>query len=633
LHETRLTKSVARAAAALALMLTVGGPASSFAGDVSTQPANPLNITGSTAGALPQPATETGWLSNFHVTGFVSQTFGMWQNPAALRDYTLSRNNLAVSRTLLQVDENYRLSESNTFFMREWFVYEPPYSFDSANNKAYAAGSLAARNAASFGHFMSDFYNQYTVRDAWWENKTGPLTTYIGNQIVVWGQSIAFRVGDVVNPQDTTWSFGFANLEQSRILQWMVHPILNLPGLGPFSSNFVEGVIIPRYQPQWTYDYADGRFFDETGVAGSVNQGFPSAMHGPSARFDAHYLNRFYPGRTALANPVTETVRGPFGPGGAGLIAPPFSREFYWCSNLGSALQPHNPVRAGLQRTCAFTPDRTVHFGPVGGASIIDVGQWKVPAATVANWEEGIRLHTLLGPFELTGFYFNTWDYYPSFFWQAFTNQWRARYVPVQYAGVTADAPLPMPESLAEYFPAVGRAELVYANHQPYSDFDPFDLSGVRYSDTVDMMYAIDLDQAYAPWLTTTGTLSANLEVQDYITMDASHNMLSGGAPFGGVGGDLDESVNKNEVNLLFNLGTSWWWGDFVADWTMIFNPKGRTFLLFPAIQLNPPWTKKYFVKLQAIEVLGGDHQSAGGSLFKGQSLLTAQFQYNFDLR
>ncbi len=59
LHETRLTKSVARAAAALALMLTVGGPASSFAGDVSTQPANPLNITGSTAGALPQPATET----------------------------------------------------------------------------------------------------------------------------------------------------------------------------------------------------------------------------------------------------------------------------------------------------------------------------------------------------------------------------------------------------------------------------------------------------------------------------------------------------------------------------------------------------------------------------------------------
>jgi hypothetical protein len=65
----------------------------------------------------------------------------------------------------------------------------------------------------------------------------------------------------------------------------------------------------------------------------------------------------------------------------------------------------------------------------------------------------------------------------------------------------------------------------------------------------------------------------------------------------------------------------------------MIFNPKGRSFLLFPSVVLNPPWTKKYFMKLQAIEILSGDKgsQQAGGTL-KGQSQLTAQFQYNFDL-
>src|SRR5579884_249051 len=599
--------------------------------------AAPAGAGAAVGGGVPGPTMgsgteEQGWLSGLHVSGFLSQTFGMWQNPTALRDFTPSRNNLATARTLLQVDENYRLNENNTFFMREWFVYEPPYSFNSANNSAYASGSAAAGNAASFGHFMNDFYNQYTVRDAWWENKTGPLTTFIGNQIVVWGQSIAFRVGDVINPQDTTWAFGFANLEQSRIPQWMVHPILNLPDLGPFSSNFIEGVIIPRYQPQWSWDYADGRFFDEMGVAGSVNQGFPSAMHGPSARFDVHYPDQFYAGRTALANPVTETVLGPFGPSGAGLISAPFSKEFYWCSNLGSSLQPFNPVPRRAQRFCTFTPDKTVGFGPVAGDSVLDIGQWKVPAATVANWEEGVRLHTLWGPLELTGFYFNTWDYYPSFFWQAFTNQWRARYMPVQYLGVTADAPLPLPASLAEHIPAVGRAEFVYANHQPYADFDPFDLSSVRFSDTVDMMYAIDISQAYAPWLTRTGNLSMNLEVQDYITLDASQNMITAGAPFGGVGGDLNESVNKNEVNLLFNVGTSWWWNDIAPTWTMIFNPKGRTFLLFPSLVLNPPWTKAYFLKLQAIEVLGGDAQSIGGGLFKGESFLTAQFQYNFNV-
>jgi hypothetical protein len=38
-------------------------------------------------------------------------------------------------------------------------------------------------------------------------------------------------------------------------------------------------------------------------------------------------------------------------------------------------------------------------------------------------------------------------------------------------------------------------------------------------------------------------------------------------------------------------------------------------------------------MKLQAIEVLGGDQAySQGGGILKGQSLLTAQFQYNFDL-
>jgi len=253
-------------------------------------------------------------MSGFHISGFLSQTFGMWQNPSALRQFTDSRNNLSVSRTWLQVDENYRLNENNNFFMREWFVYEPPYAFNSANG---------------IGQHTNEFYNQYTIRDAWWENKTGPLTTYTGNQIVVWGQSLAFRVGDLINPQDTTWAFGFANLEQSRIPQWMIHPTLNLPGWGPFSSNFIEGILIPRLQPMWnSCDYADHRYDGECNVnAGSVNNGFPAADHGPSARFDVHYPNQFVAGRTALAPGFS--IFGPFGqPGSPGLIDEPFSREF-----------------------------------------------------------------------------------------------------------------------------------------------------------------------------------------------------------------------------------------------------------------------------------------------------------------
>src|SRR5438445_6308524 len=171
------------AAASLILTLAV---ATSRAGDISGQPANGLSVTNSATDLLPQaaagappplPGEATGGLAGLHISGYGSQTFGMWQNPTALRAYTRSRNNLAVARTLLQVDENYRLNESNTFFMREWFVYEPPYSYDSAGNSFY---SHATPFHSSFGRYMNDFYNTYQVRDAWWENKTGPLTTFIG---------------------------------------------------------------------------------------------------------------------------------------------------------------------------------------------------------------------------------------------------------------------------------------------------------------------------------------------------------------------------------------------------------------------------------------------------------------------
>src|SRR5208282_6415415 len=223
-------------AAMLGIALTV---ATSTAGDLSPQPADSLSVTNSSTKLLPQTqAAEESWLTGLHVSGYVSQTFGMWQNPHNTHEWTHSSNALAVSRTLLQVDENYRLNENNNFFMREWFVYEPPYAFNSSSATPYssiqeqfrsptckspgsggcpttsAAGAPATGN--SWGHYVNDLYNNYQVRDAWWENKWGPLTTFVGNQIVVWGQSLAFRVGDVINPHDLAWTFGFANLEQSR---------------------------------------------------------------------------------------------------------------------------------------------------------------------------------------------------------------------------------------------------------------------------------------------------------------------------------------------------------------------------------------------------------------------------------
>jgi hypothetical protein len=177
--------------------------------------------------------------------------------------------------------------------------------------------------------------------------------------------------------------------------------------------------------------------------------------------------------------------------------------------------------------------------------------------------------------------------------------------------------------SLGEYLPIVGRAEVLYTNHQPFDNDNPLALSGIRYSDVMKWMVALDLDQAYAPWLTSTGNLSAFFEVFDDITMDNSKLTP--------VGSLISRTNDKNEVFALASIGTGFFWEDVEPTWTMIYQPKGTTFALFPTLVLNPPWTKKYFVKLQAIEVMGGD-MLHGLGLYKGQSMLTAQLQYNFNL-
>ena len=450
------------------------------AGDLSAQPADGSNVTNSSTGLLPQTqAEEESWLEGLRMSGYASQTFGIWQNPTALRDFTPSRNNLAVSRTLLQADENYRLNENNTFFMREWFVYEPPYSWDSANNKNYGLGIVPAlqgitpdRAAPSYGHFMNDWNNVYSVRDAWWENKTGPLTIFIGNQIVVWGQSLAFRVDDVINPTDTTWNFGFANLEQSRNPQWMIHPILSLPEIGPLSGNFLEVVMQPGFAPQWwECDYADGRYLSEcTGSmkAGRADTGAPSAEHAPSSRFDAHYDNQ---ARFGLNAPL---ITGAF-------IAQPAAHEFWSCSNLAPVVQPgFDPVPVGMRKPCALGLSKgNDSLGITGDQALVDIGPWRIPGMQPQNWNEGARYHTLIGATELTAQYYldsvnGLGTGLPATLeWRPYTNLWTYAYSQVSEMGVTADRPLPVPESLGEFLPLVGRAESLYVNHSSFPDMRP----------------------------------------------------------------------------------------------------------------------------------------------------------------
>jgi hypothetical protein len=318
------------------------------------------------------------------------------------------------------------------------------------------------------------------------------------------------------------------------------------------------------------------------------------------------------------------------------LVGAPLQHTFWECLSSGF-FSKTNPLPAGL-RKAAFGPGgcklnlthNNLPYGAAGDYALWDFGPYHIPGMQPENWNDGARFHTLIGATELTALYYN--DNMNGGFPAArfggpghpyYTNLGSVFFPDIQEVGMTADRPLPVPASLGEYLPVVGRAEAVYVNHEQFYDNRPLAFSGIRYSDVVKWMVALDIDQAYAPWLTTTGNLTAFFEVYDDITMDNSKL-----TPVTA----LDSRRNdKNEVFALASLGTGWFWEDIEPTWTMIYQPKGTTFALFPTLVLNPPWTKKYFVKLQAIEVMGGD-MLHGLGLFKGQSLLTAQLQYNFNL-
>jgi Protein of unknown function (DUF1302) len=541
-------------------------------------------------GAGSSQSSEPGFIKNLHITGFVQNVDATWVNSSAMEYNTtrwgkLNRNSLASERNMIQIDVNDDLTENDSMFLRAWGVYEPNYPWET--------GCLS--NSVK-SHCNADFYNEYGIRELWFKHRWGPLQFFVGKQIVTWGESLAFRVGDQINTQDLSWNFGFANLEQSRIPLWMLHPILNLPSVGPFSSNFAELVYIPGFDFMYNHvDYTDDAFDGLDNIRGRVNVNAPN----PGGRFAGRGDNR-------------EIVLG----GIPVAIAPPFVM-----------------VQTGLAPA------------PGGGFYISLPAQQVVPNATWGNSQIGFRLHSLAYNTEFTTFYLWNHDYQPvnrlnnRFIVPIAPGQFLRRddlfYPQYQAVGVTANRPLYLPGALAQ-LPFVIRAETLYKNHDAFNTFaipgtvftkfNPFvgSQSGVTRSDTLLWLFALDLDQAYTPWLTATGNLTANFEVNGTTILSYSHEMQGAASYF--------EHLYHNDINLLASISTSWWWGAVSPNWTTIYNPNGETFLSFPTLQLVPPWTNKYFMKLQWIDVQGTNKFGLDGGVFKGKDIFLAQFQYNFSL-
>jgi hypothetical protein len=519
-------------------------------------------LTGSNAAFL-DVSESPGLIGGLSVSGFFNNGTGMWANSSALRNFGRSSgehhgsNSLTVERNWIQVDANYVLDGNNKFFLRFWGVYEPSYPWEEHN-------LLGPAN--EYDRSKPDFYNRYDIRDAFWKNTTGPLTTFLGRQIVTWGESLSFRVGDVINPQDLSWNFGFANLEQSRLPLWMIHPILNLPEFKLFGSNFVEGVWAPAWQPLYTsVDYPDGRYEGQHDVAGAVNLQAPGG-----GRFDTY--------------PYPFTI---------------------------PAVTPRGRQPAFPQVVTPSVPQDT----------------FRLPSDTWANSVGGLRLHSIVEDVELTMLYWHGHQLNNTTFvvgTPANGQTFQQRYPSLNDLGLTLNRPIYLPGKLLSEIPLVARTEAVWQDRTPFNTINVARPSAVVYSSTVNTLLALDVDNMAAPWLTRTGTLTTNLEWNNFTTLSPNKDMVYGG---------YAERWRHNEESLLLSASTSWWWGAIVLTPSAIYNPDGDTWEFFPSAVLTPPWTNKYLFTLQYVGVVSNDKYSAfAGGNFSGKNILLMQFQYNFEL-
>jgi hypothetical protein len=522
-----------------------------------------------------------GPLQGLSVSGFFSNTTGMWVNSSGIR-YQKSKNSLATERNWIQLDINYILNGNNRFFVRWWGVYEPSYPFEKD-------GGLVD---------MQDFYDQYTVRDAYWKSTMGPLTLFLGRQIVTWGESLAFRVGDVINPQDLTWNFGFANLEQSRLPLWMVHPVYNLPSMGPFKANFIEGVWAPAWQPMYTQ-------MDYPNICNTtLCPGYGASAH-----------SNFYDGQHDVGGSVS-------------LLAP-----FSLVSAGRFQVQPYPLVAPGFLGIPRLTQNQARMFAfPQLFNAAPPFFAYHLPGDTLGNSVEGVRLHTLLWNSEITAIYWHGHQFNeggtpgaPFYVDGSLATGQNLRVFFPQFndAGATMNRPIYLPGVLSNV-PFVLRTEAMWQDRTPFNTTDLAIPNGVVDKNTFNTLVALDMDGLYVPWLTKTGTLTTNLEWNNYTISGYGSNLVYD---------FYAERWRHNEEQVLFSANTSWWWGAILPTYTMIWNPSGNTILLFPTVTLTPPWTNKYFTTLEYIGILGNDRfNSFSGGVFKGKSILLMQFQYNFSL-
>jgi hypothetical protein len=241
------------------------------------------------------PTIKLGEETEVTFYGWLRNNTGMFlQNP---QPSSQSSNDLATARTWFRGYTDFKITNELRFWSAIQSVYEPWYEVEKGSTTSSRPTQLDGPTKKD-GKEYSEYKNINDIlREVYLEwRPTKEHSFKIGRQIAIWGEALTSRVGDVIHPDDTRFTFAFANLEDTRIPSWMARGIHDIPGI---NSTF-----------EWIYNpnLVQNKYTVNRSASFSVNGA-------PGQRFGINPEEQFDP---PLSIPV--------GPGI--FLGPPFSRDF-----------------------------------------------------------------------------------------------------------------------------------------------------------------------------------------------------------------------------------------------------------------------------------------------------------------
>ena len=153
------------------------------------------------------------------VYGWVRNNLGMFTDKI---DFSGSGNDLATCRTWVRAYIETTMSDQLSSWVALQAAHEPTYHMEkgSVSSNVHYTGEPTARSGKEYSEYrdINDVLRECFIR---WQPSVNH-TFKLGRQIVIWGEAMTQRVGDVIHPDDGRYALGFANLEDSRIPMWML---------------------------------------------------------------------------------------------------------------------------------------------------------------------------------------------------------------------------------------------------------------------------------------------------------------------------------------------------------------------------------------------------------------------------